>query len=132
MKKTSQRKHNKLLAFLFLVGLPTCIVLVFAFHDTIGEWAQKFPQCIIYSRYNLYCPSCGNTRSVISLLRGDILAALRFNITPSLMILIVTAFYCEVLMWLFGKRIVIVPRKVSFLVCLLIGLFIYYVARNYV
>jgi hypothetical protein len=80
--------------------------------------------------YDLYCPACGSTRSANALLSGDILAALRHNLTVPFLVLLAAAFFMELIFRVFGKKVVIVPRKYMFLYgC--IGFFLgYYIVRN--
>ena len=55
---------------------------------TLGLWVLKeyypthrdfFPRCILHEVTGLYCPGCGTTRAVRSLLCGDFDKALRYN-----------------------------------------------------
>lgn len=43
-----------------------------------GVWKHGFP-CVFHSITGLYCPGCGMTRAVKSLLGGRILDSLRYN-----------------------------------------------------
>ena len=61
-------------ALLIAVGALLCGALLWSLagRPTISA-------CWFYSRYHIYCPGCGCTRSLIALLRGDILCALYYN-----------------------------------------------------
>lgn len=64
------------------VGILFPIVIV----ATVA-WAKlvKAPlPCILYTVTGLYCPMCGGTRAVISLLNGDIFSALKNNLFVTL------------------------------------------------
>jgi len=123
---------HKVLFILFLIGVPVGVFLAVVFRDSIARLAQAFPPCPFYHDYQICCPSCGNSRSVLSLLQGDILSSLRYNITPPFLLAISLAFYCEVIAQVFGKKITLVPRKTSFLVVVILGFIVYFVARNFI
>jgi hypothetical protein len=89
------------------------------------------PPCPFYTTFNLYCPACGNTRSLEALLRGEFIAALRYNITIPFLVLLAAAFLTELIFRAFGKRMVIVPRKNAFLFGVIGFFLVYYVVRNF-
>jgi len=89
------------------------------------------PPCIIYSHFHILCPGCGNTRSVAALLRGDILGSLRYNVTIPLLCLLAVIYYIEGLTYIFGRPVVIIPRKIAVLIIILSILIIYYILRNF-
>ncbi|MDR2687631.1 MAG: DUF2752 domain-containing protein [Oscillospiraceae bacterium] len=116
---------------LFLAGVPAGLLFVFIFRDSLARWAQTFPACSFYRNYQICCPSCGNTRSVLSLLQGDVISSLRYNITPAFLLALVLAFYCEAIAKICGKKVALVPRNIPFMVITIVGFIGYFVARNY-
>ena len=67
--------QNKRFRVMVGIGFPLCIAAII-------YWAVqvKIPlPCLIYTRTGIFCPSCGATRAIISLLCGDIKAALNYN-----------------------------------------------------
>ena len=90
-----------------------------------------FPKCVFYEFTGLYCPGCGSTRALRSLLRGDLYNACRYNalLTLSLPFLLWWV-YREVLWavyliprpaWLMSKRFALIAA---------ITLILYYLGRN--
>lgn len=73
---------------------------------------QNMPPCPFYQIFHLYCPACGNTRSVMALARGEILSSLRFNPVPPILLLVSVLFYAEGVLRLFGKKVYLFPRKI--------------------
>ena len=70
-----------LLVFIFIIYF----ILVFKFNIYIP--------CLFHKITNLYCPGCGVTRMIISLLKGNLYQAFRYNmlifiLTPFLMFFI--------------------------------------------
>lgn len=61
-----------LLLFIMLLGA------IFLYFNLPGK-SQLLPRCIFHSVTHLYCPGCGSTRAVYSIIHGDILTALRCN-----------------------------------------------------
>ena len=126
-KFTPKKLLKILLVILPLVAIPIAVILV----DQIALSVSNIPECPTYS-LGVYCPGCGNTRSVLALLRGNILASLRFNPAIIFFVLLGAAFYIELAASVFGKRVRIVPRNSVFLFSV-VGLFLaYYIARNFI
>lgn len=71
--------------FLTILIFIMCIGIVFLYFNTPGK-SNLLPRCVFYSLTKLYCPGCGSTRVVYSLIHGDIFTALRCNILTVLFI----------------------------------------------
>lgn len=61
---------NKQYIFLIIVVILMAILLI---HGKIAI------ACVFYEITGLYCPGCGITRSILSLIDGDIYQAFRYN-----------------------------------------------------
>ena len=70
--------RNKLYSVLFIACLAGYVWLYFSVTKNITE-KKLVEVCIIKHATNIPCPSCGSTRSVISLTKGDFIGALKFN-----------------------------------------------------
>lgn len=98
----------------------------------ITKLGNALPPCGFRTMFGLYCPGCGNTHAVLSLLEGRLLASLRYNPLPLMALLTAAAFYLEVALRLFGRRVRLVPRHQAFWWTVL-GLYLTYTAvRNFV
>lgn len=81
------------------------------------------PSCPIYTHLGIYCPACGGTRAVISLLNIDLLSSIIFN--P---IVIYTLFFStlyiitELINIIFHKRI-----NINFKIIIKIGIILLFV-----
>lgn len=130
-RKSSQRiKDNRFIYKISAIIIPLIAVLVFWQRDRIIYLGTLLPHCQIYSIFNIYCPSCGNTRSITALLKGDILTSLSYNIIPFLLLLFIICSYIELLTYAFGKRLYILPRKPIFYI--IVGMLVtaYLILRN--
>ena len=65
---------NVILILLLCLGAA---YIYFVFDPTTNKY---FPGCIFYKLTGLFCPGCGAQRSIHSLLRGNIIAALHANV----------------------------------------------------
>lgn len=70
--------RNKLYSILFIACLAGYVWLYFSITKNIIE-KKSVEVCLIKHVTNIPCPSCGSTRSVISLTKGDFIGALNFN-----------------------------------------------------
>lgn len=70
--------RNKLYLILFIACLAGYIWLYFSITKNITE-NNSAEVCLIKHVTNIPCPSCGSTRSVISLTKGDFIGALNIN-----------------------------------------------------
>ena len=62
---------------------PALLITVAALLIAAALWfllgRPTISACWFYSQHHIYCPGCGCTRSLIALVRGDILNALYYN-----------------------------------------------------
>ncbi len=66
-----------LVALLSGCSLLALALAILAFFDPSTH--QLFPSCAFHEVTGLYCPGCGSTRCLHSLLNGDMAAALGYN-----------------------------------------------------
>ena len=126
---TNKKFVPKLLSILLPI---TALILILFRESFLALVLPYFPSCYFYSLFHVYCPSCGNTRSVISLLHGDVLSSLRFNIVPLILFLLILLSYIELATYSFGKQVRLLPRKLSFYLILIACLILYWIFRNFV
>jgi hypothetical protein len=70
------------------------IVLVYSFFDPSNS--NFFPKCPFLLLTGLKCPGCGSQRAIHALLKGDVIAAIRFNAMMVAFIpLIIVLLYAE-------------------------------------
>jgi hypothetical protein len=70
--------RNKLYSILFIACLAGYIWLYLSITKNFTE-NKSVEVCLIKHVTNIPCPSCGSTRSVISLTKGDFIGALNIN-----------------------------------------------------
>ena len=114
------------------IGIPIVIAIAFILKDSIVWLMYLLPSCLFYQRFHLYCPACGNTRSILALSRGDIISSLRYNIVPTLLLITSIGAYVELASFSFGKHLCIFPRNKKFYITSMILFFIYFIFRNFI
>ncbi|MDZ7815108.1 MAG: DUF2752 domain-containing protein [Planctomycetota bacterium] len=94
-----RRRKRKRLLILLLVVVPLFAVAVYLAYSFDPNAENSYlPPCIFHATTGLHCPGCGATRSLNSLLHGNIATALDFNplfvaLLPFLLIFIVDESY---------------------------------------
>ena len=124
-------KKRKILRF-FLISIPIAAVVGAVILKIIGNGIFVLPQCDIYRRTHLFCPGCGNTRAVYSLLQGEILTSLRYNPTIVGTALIFMLYYTEMLFEYFGKDIKLMPVSLKFWIPVIVIWLIFLLSRNFI
>lgn len=113
------RKRYLVLAVVLILG--TIFIKL-----TLNFWVNIMPECFFLKITGFYCPGCGGTRAVISMLNGNFIRAFRYNPgIVSLGFIIATALFEK----LFNKKIL--PRNLIFWIVFIIILFSYYILRNF-
>ena len=122
----------KLFRIIFFLGIvPALIIGVFAFSETIIYMVSSMAPCNLYTNFGIYCPACGNSRSITALLRGDILGSLRYNLVIVFLCVLLLCLYIEQVAAIFNKRIKIVPRSNVFIFSAIAFFLVYFVVRNF-
>ncbi len=122
---------KKGLYFVILLFTLPLSVLLFVFKREIIKITNFFPECVFYQRTGFMCPACGNTRSVIALLNGNILESLRYNAVPTVIVILLIIAYLELFSFSIGCHINFFPRSSLFLYFLLLSAVIYFIIRNF-
>ncbi|MBP1755349.1 MAG: hypothetical protein H6Q59_1747 [Firmicutes bacterium] len=118
--------RNKIIA----ITLPFVAILILCLRTPLLALTAYLPKCFIYQYLHLYCPACGNTRSITALLHGDLSASIRYNPVPVLGLVLAITAYVEFTLNSFGIRIRLMPRRLWFYLILILLLVIYFVLRN--
>jgi hypothetical protein len=71
-------RKNQALKLVFISIAVFAIALLYFFFD--ARQFTFFPKCPFYVLTGLYCPGCGSQRAISSLLHGEILPAIHFNL----------------------------------------------------
>lgn len=117
---------------ILVVLLPIISAILLYFVAVFVAKNITLPQCLTYKYFEIYCPGCGMTRSVIALLHGDILLSLRDNALIIFGILLLFALYLELVFKVFGKRLRFPIHSNKFIIGILIMMGVYSVLRNFV
>ena len=111
---------------------PAVFLMCLIFREQLTALALRLPACPFHALTGFYCPACGNTRSVLALLQGDVLSALRFSVVPPLAALLAGLLYLELVLWCCGSRRQLLPRKGAFWAALGALLLFYFALRNFI
>lgn len=111
---------------------PTALILIFIFREQVLWIGRHLGICTFHALTGLWCPGCGNTRSVTAMLHGDFLLAVRNNASLPFIAVLLICLYIELIFDICGKKVKILPRKgwIWWIVLAMFG--VYFVARNFI
>ena len=81
----------------------TAAILLYKFLDPAGS--VFWPKCPFYMLTGLECPGCGSQRAIHSLLNGDLLSAMHYNLLLVLAIPYLLLYAVLVIVWKVWNRI---------------------------
>lgn len=125
-KNDSYRK----LKIITVLLIAFCFTVVILCKESVFRIGESFPECWIHKKTGFLCPACGNTRSVISMLKGNIIEAMGYNIFPVLLCVTGLVFYIELVARCFNRNIIIFPRSNKLVIILAIIVCGYFILRN--
>lgn len=114
------------------VSAPLIVLIVIIFRDFIMSLASQLGQCMFHAVTGLWCPGCGNTRSVNAMLHGDFILALRNNISIPFTALLLLILYIELIFDISGKPVKILTRKLWVWLIVLALFGVYFIVRNFI
>lgn len=71
-----KRAHSVFIAILITYIL---IILLIILYFSLLKNYFAIPTCPIYTHFGFYCPACGGTRAIISLLKFDVFSSILYN-----------------------------------------------------
>ncbi len=116
-------------AFVVIYAIPTLLALLFLLKKKILSVTEYMPECEFYKITGLMCPSCGNTRSIKCLLRGELVKSMQYNMTPICLLLWLGIFYVNCVHYVIYDKWITFPYYKLFVTNVVLVI-IYYVTRN--
>ena len=80
MKRPRLPNKNELVSLGILCALAAAACTVLLLIPPGSKYADWLPKCMFHKLTGLYCPGCGGTRALSSLLHGDLKASLHNNL----------------------------------------------------
>lgn len=123
---------TKRLRIIIAAAVPCAVLAVFALRKYILGLTGYFRGCTFFELTGYYCPACGNTRSVKSMLYGHFWLAVRNNPTIPFLSLLLLLLYVETVVGISGRQIKLLPRNSFFWGAVIAAFLVYYVLRNFI
>lgn len=119
--------------FLTYISLPLLTVIIILCENLYMKYiaALKIP-CIFHMLTGFWCPGCGITRSINALFHGHILASLRYNPAPFIIIIFILLFYIQKILQINGVKKRILPADEKYLLIICFAMIFYYLIRNFI
>lgn len=130
MKRPFPRIPRRTAAIAASILFPLCAAAAVLCRGAIASLAAGFPRCPLRMLTGWWCPACGNTHSVLSLLSGNLIDALRYNVAPPLLGIILLFLFAELVCFAAGHPRRILPRTGWLWFPLLGCVLLWYLLRN--
>jgi len=116
----------------FAAAIPAAVFIVILLREQIIGLKRFLPICTFHTLTGYLCAGCGNTRCVTHLLHGEIISAIRCNITIPFLFFLLILFYAENTAALIGKDVKLIPRRPSVWYAVTALFVIYFIVRNFI
>lgn len=113
------------------VLFPCAAVLIYIFRNSLAAAARLLPECAIHRLTGVWCTGCGNTRSTIALLNGQLWRAVRCNPTIPFLVLLAFLFYAETVIGIWNDKVKLLPRKKWIWWTILALFLVFFILRNF-
>ena len=120
--------RSKFFRIFFSIIAAGGILLLYFFYDPTPA-KSLFPKCIFHSLTGYYCPGCGTQRAFHSLLHGNIVSALSYNILFVLLLPLIIYFLLYFIIYNKRSKVRIIYKK-QFAYFILFVILIFWVLRN--
>lgn len=128
MEYLKTKKVQRIITIIAIVIIGCGGIILYKFNPTEVNF---FPPCFFREITGFYCPGCGSTRAIHSLLNLNIKQAFRYNMLMFILLpYIVYELTAIVLKVLFNKEIPRTPMSGRIIYTLLITIILYWIFRN--
>lgn len=107
-------KHKRIQRILCFAVPPAAAAGFVLARHTLMNVIGNLWHCPVYRALHIYCPGCGISRSLRSLLQLDLVASVRYNIFPLCALILGILLYAEWGTALFGRHRRLFPRSGRF------------------
>ena len=123
------RRKKIIIALLPLIIIPLAFAGGYIYQNYLRIYVLP---CPFNTFMHIYCPGCGGTRCFYSLLRGDIVHALKYNALVLGALLLAAGYWLENVFALAGKNVKIIPRSRAFVIAASGIAVAYVILRNFI
>lgn len=116
-----------------VIAVPVALLIILYSAAVFVLKHFTLPTCPSAYFFHIYCPGCGATRSIAALTQGNILLAMRQNLSIPVMIILVILYYLEFALKVWGINFRLpFLYNMKFMAVLLSVWFVYSVIRNFI
>lgn len=122
------RRKSLIISLIPLVAIPLFPAVTGLYRSYL---APHMPPCVIRLFFGVYCPGCGATHCMYDLAQFRLLSALHNNLIIIAAALLLLLYWLQNLLFVFGKRVKLIPASDSFYLAAVGIALVYTVLRNF-